>query len=386
MNYYCCMDFSLDWLIYIVPVLLVLMYWRLAYIHQRALQPNVHSPLEADLSQISATVIVPFCNELLHLPHLLHDLQALDIKNIDVRFVLVNDYSSDGSDVYAQEHLPQDHRFHFINNTHAPGKKSAIALALEEFSTTVFCTLDADVRLPSNWLRNMMATYRTTETAMVVGQVKMDYIDSFIGRFQYTEWLLLQGLTASSVRLKKAVMCNGANLLIERKSFDAIGGYRWHQHVASGDDTYTLLAMKQLDENVIALQENTDSAVLIQPISEWGPWIKQRLRWASKKQLGWDSDVLISGLIITGANLALLFCAICSPFVPYTTHLFFMLIGIKCIADYRTMQLVAQRRKQPVYELDLIALNMVYPLYLMVVLLVGKIYRPIWKHGIVKTD
>lgn len=371
---------QLEWLLYFLPSVLVLIYWRYAYIQQRALKPSVEAIWKTDLQTTSVVVIVPFCNELHHLPHLLHDLQQLDIERIQVKFVLVNDHSTDGSEIYVAEHLPHNNLFHLLHNSDAAGKKQALATALQAFPCDVFCTLDADARIPKSWLRQMLNTYKANDTAMVVGQVKMEYVDSFIGRFQYTEWLLLQGLTLTSIARNKALLCNGASLLIERQSFEQIGGYIWHQHIPSGDDLYTMLAIKRLDEHVIAAQTWAEAAVTIQPAPHFLALLKQRLRWASKKRLGWDGDVLTAGAIVTGANMALLVCAVCSPFIPYTTHLYFMLVGIKCIADHRTVQMIARQRQQPMHELDVIVLNVVYPFYMFLILLLGKVYRPHWKH------
>jgi poly-beta-1,6-N-acetyl-D-glucosamine synthase len=374
------MVFHPEWLFYILPTVLILMYWRFAHIHHRAIEPVAPSSWESDLRSTSVLVVIPFCNELHQLPLLLHDLQQLDIEKMNVQFVLVNDHSTDGGDIYAAEHLPTNRAFHLIHNSEIPGKKQAIETALKKYPSDVFCTLDADARVPKSWLREMVNTYKVTDTAITVGQVKMEYSETFLGRFQYTEWLLLQGLTIASITRNKAILCNGASLLVECKSFEQIGGYTWHKHIPSGDDQYTMLALKRLDEHVIAIQTRPESAVTIQSAPTYSTFIKQRLRWASKKQLGWDSDVVRAGLIIGGANIALLLCAICSPFIPYTSHLYFMLLGLKCIADYKTARLVANQRDQVVHELDLIILNLIYPWYMLLIFIVGKVYRPKWKH------
>jgi len=379
--YYCAMAEPTHIWIYIAPLACILIYWIKSYRALQTLRQLVPPSSEVPKNYTKKIlVIVPFCDEVLHLPHLLYDLAHLDTLDLNVQIVLVNDHSRDRGEVYALEHNPLPNLIVVAHSTALPGKKNAILFALEHFDCDVFCTLDADARVPAHWLQSMVSNYHYSEPAMVIGQVTMRPTPQWIGRFQCTEWLLLQGLTIASAEKFKAVLCNGANLLIERASFEESGGYLRHLETASGDDMYTMLTFKRYGEGGIRMQSEANSAVEIQPIQTWKGLWRQRVRWASKKNLVRDKDVLLSGLIIVLGNLSLLWCALCSPFIPFTSHLFFLLLGIKCIADYGVADHIAKQRKQTFQEVDLIALNLIYPLYLVAVWIGARCYTPIWKH------
>jgi cellulose synthase/poly-beta-1,6-N-acetylglucosamine synthase-like glycosyltransferase len=379
--YYCAMAEPFHIWIYVAPLICMLIYWIKSHRSLQTLRQLVPSPNEIPKTYSKKIlVIVPFCDEVLHLPHLLHDLAQLDTSHLDVRIVLVNDHSRDRGDVYATEHNPLPDLIEVTHSTALPGKKNAILFALKHAVCDVFCTLDADARVPSSWLRSMVANYHYSEPAMVIGQVTMRQTPLWIGRFQFTEWLLMQGLTIASAEKFKAVLCNGASLLIERRSFEESGGYARHLSTASGDDMYTMLTLKRYGEGAIKMQNEANSAVEIQPITTWKGLWKQRVRWASKKNLVRDKDVLLTGVTIVLGNMSLLWCALCSPVVPFTSHLFFLLLGIKCIADYGVADHIAKQRKQTFQEVDLIVLNLIYPLYLVSVWIGARCYTPIWKH------
>jgi poly-beta-1,6-N-acetyl-D-glucosamine synthase len=315
-----------------------------------------------------------------HLVHLLDDLMQLDLHGLKVSIYLINDHSTDGGDIYIKEHLPQSASLFHLDSTALPGKKQALQYALDHTTSDIIATTDADVRLPQQWIKQMLDVFEGSEPYLLIGQVRMESNSGFIHRFQYTEWLLLQGLTLASGYQQKAVLCNGANLMMDRATLIKTGAYQWHLHEQSGDDMYSMLALKQYGEGAVRIMPTADTSPHIQPVSSWKKFIHQRIRWAGKKKMTLDPDVRKQGLIVACANISLLFCALASPWIPYSTHLFFALLGIKCIADFSIADKVAKNRSQNFFELDLIVFNMIYPFYITLIFLLSRIYIPRWKH------
>jgi poly-beta-1,6-N-acetyl-D-glucosamine synthase len=366
---------------FLLPALFLILYWRNAHLLLRAMQSTFSSPpMQGHAPKKSLAVLIPYCNEMPHLVYLLDDLLQLELDGLPVSIYLINDHSTDGGEIYVKEHLPQSGCFFHLDSTALPGKKQALQFALDHTSSDIIATTDADVRLPKQWVKQMLSIFEASEPYLLIGQVRMENGTGFLQRFQFTEWLLLQGLTVGSGSQQKAVLCNGANLMMERATLLQTGAYQWHLHEQSGDDMYSMLAFKQFGEGAVRIMPSADASPSIQPINSWKKFIHQRLRWSGKKKMGLDPDVRKQGLIVGSANLSLLFCALASPWLPYSTHLFFALLGIKCIADFSIADNVAKNRSQNFFELDLIVFNMIYPFYMTLIFLLSRFYTPRWKH------
>jgi poly-beta-1,6-N-acetyl-D-glucosamine synthase len=368
-------------LLYITPALVILNYWLHCHRVRQSLQSMIRPVLTTNRNEKKIIVIIPFCNELSHLPILLDDLKNMEVPKNLISILLVNDHSTDSGEKYVRNHLPEGNIFRTIDSAYKPGKKNAIQFALDHASSDLFCTLDADVRVPKQWLVNMFDNYNYNEPHLVIGQVVMKSERHWIRRMQFTEWLMLQGLTLSTALANKPVLCNGASLLVDRHSFERIGGYNAHQQWASGDDYYTLLQLKTHGDFSVKIQCDSEHAIEINPIRHWKELLRQRLRWAGKHRLLSDPDIRKWGTLVLSTNLALLYCAVCSPMIPYMTHLYFFLLGIKCMADYPIADWVAKNRNQRLNELDLILLNLLYPFFSLFITILSIFITPKWKHN-----
>ncbi len=126
------------------------------------------------------------------------------------------------------------------------------------------------------------------------------------GTFQITEYQALQSLTIWAAERGHAVMCSGANMIVNRQRW--IESYKdLHAEIPSGDDMFLLESFKRRNLQVKALYQ-PEYIATIQPEPTWKAFFRQRMRWAGKATKYTDRDILLCGSITVLANLLILLC------------------------------------------------------------------------------
>ncbi len=226
--------------------------------------------------------MLAFRNEELRIQPLLDSLNALDFPKENLEIIMVDDHSSDESrqkiEKYAIEKKLSIRVFSLPEGK--SGKKAAIALAKEKAGSDLLFFTDADVRLPSSWIMDMLACQQNSGAAMVCSEVEVIYRKGILNMFESLEQAALVALSAASVAEGKVFLCNGAGYLVKK---DAIGRLvlpeAWHQ-VPGGDDVMLLHAMHKAGQK-IAYCRIAGSRVQVEPAGE-SEFLQQRIRWGSK--------------------------------------------------------------------------------------------------------
>src|SRR4030095_15486302 len=99
---------------------------------------------------------------------------------------------------------------------------------------------------PATWLKTIASFYEEKDPAFIAAPVVLQNNSSVLQIFQALDFLVLQGITGGSVHKKIHSMCNGANLVYEKKAFVEVGGFSGIDNIASGDDM--LLMNKRSEE------------------------------------------------------------------------------------------------------------------------------------------
>lgn len=123
---------------------------------------------------------------------------------------------------------------------------------------------------------------------------------------QQTEYVAIQSLTMLMAEKGKAVMCSGANLIVNRRQW--LRSYSdLHTEMASGDDMFLLESFKRRKLRVEALCSEHLTAV-VSPQPTLRRLFRQRTRWAGKAAVYRDKDILLAGVLTVAMNVLALLC------------------------------------------------------------------------------
>ena len=235
----------------------------------------------------SITVLVPARNEAERILPLLNDLSRQQYAG-EWEVLVIDDHSEDET-VAEAESLAGLLPLTVLSLRGMPGepqgKKAALAMGVAQARGEIIVTTDADCRVGPHWLATLTVPLREAKAQMVFGPVT--YAGrSFWGRVQAIEFWSLQVIGAVSWQLGKPSMCNGANLAFRKSAMEAVGGYQPHAHVASGDDEFTLHAIREhFGPQAVQFQQHSNALVHTQPVASLGAFLMQRRRWAGKWNL-----------------------------------------------------------------------------------------------------
>jgi biofilm PGA synthesis N-glycosyltransferase PgaC len=121
------------------------------------------------------------------------------------------------------------------------------------------------------------------------------------------EFAGLMGITAGSDARGHPLMCNGANLAVERSAFLEAGGYRSNEKIASGDDLFLMMRIREyFGKDAVKFNFSKEALVTTEPENRPAGFLKQRMRWSSKNRYLPDRFVLFVAVITWLMNLFLL--------------------------------------------------------------------------------
>jgi biofilm PGA synthesis N-glycosyltransferase PgaC len=222
-------------------------------------------------------ILIPFRNEEQNLVSLLQDLYDLNFKD-ECELIFINDHSTDGSVQIIESHP----LFSFVTLLELPaqvyGKKKALECGVEFAHSSVFWSIDADVRM-NKFQLNHLKFWKQLEFDLLVLPVSMSNGDGPIGKIQMVEWQLLQAWTFLSLEAGFPLLANGANLVFTRKLFLEQEVSRFGN--LSGDDMNILHCALTISSK-ICYQNLEAVSVQIHAVKTWSEFLTQRWRWAGK--------------------------------------------------------------------------------------------------------
>lgn len=198
--------------------------------------------------------------------------------------ILVDDHSTDGTADAAG-------RFPHVRVLVLPkgltGKKAALTYGVAHATGDWIATLDADVTLRQDWLRNLDSA--TEGRVAVAGPVQLyDPHDTWFGRWQALDFCGMMLITGASLAHGHFAMGNGANLAFAKTAYDAVDGYApdvGQPESASGDDMVLLGKLLRRFPGQVGFSRDpyTAARTAVQP--DVGSFVRQRWRWSAKTGL-----------------------------------------------------------------------------------------------------
>lgn len=260
--------------------------------------------LRKNIDHLKTTILVPFRNENSRILPLLNSINQSAIKHKGTtlfsyfEFIFIDDHSTDKTSEVILSNL--DVPFLLVKLKETSGKKFAIKRGVERASFERILTLDADVSFKVDYLYELS---KVPCKSLTILPVKM-YGSNGLTRLFAVEFWFLQGLTFGLAGLKHAQLCNGANLLFTKQTFQRSLSIRKDANVLSGDDLFLLRSVNELNLDVKAFYLDILSVYTPVP-SSLKDLMSQRLRWISKAK---DSASMSMGFVVILANVFLLIC------------------------------------------------------------------------------
>jgi cellulose synthase/poly-beta-1,6-N-acetylglucosamine synthase-like glycosyltransferase len=314
-------------LFYVILIVALLIGWRkIPEFQLKKLEPKIRF-----------SVIIPFRNEAENLPLLLNSLAKLNYPTSKYEILLVNDASEDSSVQICTdfENSHPEIQMSILENQRSSNspKKDAISTAIKTAQFEYIITTDADCEVPENWLQAFDEKIVETDSKLVAGPVKIAGASKNIIRenrwlkyfhfFQEMDFMSLQAAGAGGFGLKKAFMCNGANLCYEKAAFLKADGFSGNDEISSGDDVFLLQKFTEKKWPVSFLK-CAEAIVLTKPQQDLNTLISQRIRWAAKTPAYKSSFAKLVGLTVLLMNFSLVVGGLLAFFslIPYQPLLY----------------------------------------------------------------
>ncbi len=285
------------------------------------------------------SVIVPARNEEKNIAACINSLINQHYPSELLQIIIVDDESEDGTWIIASS--LSDSRLLILSSgdnkatqiPQLPGKKRAIATAIEHSTGSLIITTDADCLHPVHWLETLVAFYEEKKPVFIAAPVKYSNPKNYSAIFQSLDFMSLQGVTAAGVYHSKLMMCNGANLAYEKQAFHETGGFTGIDQLASGDDLLLMQKIAKKEKRRVMYCLADEAIVSTLPAGSWSSFFQQRLRWASKARSYSDISVTAVLVLVYCLNMSLLFLLITSLKYPMLFIYWIILLAVKTVIE-----------------------------------------------------
>ncbi len=324
------------------------------------------------------SVVVALRNEEKNLPALLNSLKIQDYPQTHFEIILVNDHSTDGSENVIEKYLNEAENLIYIHLPYKQaGKKSALNRGVDKASGELILFTDADCVVSSQWISSYVSYYQQHSVKMIIGPVFLNQTSFFTG-MQALDFIALIASGAGAAGIHRPVMCNGANLAVEKAAFISHFNQQGKNH-ASGDDIFLLSSMKKESVKQVGFIKSTKNKVFTVAQNTLKDFFQQRLRWASKAGAYSDLQMVYTGLLVFCVNMAIIAMLIFAVFSKFFLGLFILLVTLKLIADYMLLQVFSAYYKQKKILVYFYPLFIVYPFYIFFIALFSIFHKVTWK-------
>ena len=249
--------------------------WRLAV---RAGAP-APLPLPTPLPRVS--ILIAARNEEAALPGCLASVRALAYPAHLLEVLVGDDASTDCTRAVAEAAMRGfEGDFEVITITEtlgqARGKANVLAQLAHRATTEYFLITDADIALPTTWVRGMLAHAAPrvgTVTGLTVVQGK-----SLLAHLQGIDWLLSLGFIQVATDSGQPMTAMGNNMLVTRAAYRATGGYEALPPTIIED----FALFEAVNSQGYGFRQLFEPAVRASslPASSWAALLRQRRRWA----------------------------------------------------------------------------------------------------------
>jgi poly-beta-1,6-N-acetyl-D-glucosamine synthase len=324
------------------------------------------------------SVVIAFRNEGKNLPGLLASLEKQSLSKAMFELILVNDHSTDNSEVLLNHTLKQTGlRGKTISLKDKSGKKQAVLEGIKQASGKLIVTTDADCTHPEKWLETIHAFYGHTHSKLIIGPVAMNSSNAF-EHYQALDFLSLIAASAGAFGIGRPFMCNGANLAFEKEMIEE-NTDPLKNSLASGDDVFLLHRVKKNYLNQISYLKSEDVIVKTHAEKSFVTFINQRIRWASKSKAYQDTFTLFVAMLVLIINLSLLTTLILAFFTKSAIAIFSLLLILKSLVDFALLTKVSAFAGQKHLKWFMVPVQIINIFIIPFIAILSFFMKPAWK-------
>ncbi len=334
----------------------------------------------SNLSTVYISVIIAFRDEEEKLDFIIEDILSQELEGKNFELILVNDHSRDNSYFVAKRYSENNINIKLIELEEKEGKKYAIDYGIKHAKGKIIVTTDADCRVGQSWLKIISEYYLQTNAKMIVCPVLYQTTRKIFTfkNFQALEFLSLTSSTAGSLGLNRPIMCNGANLVFEKKVYLEFSDPTNIQHV-SGDDTFLLFNILKKYPKGISYLKSAEATAYTEASGNIQEFFNQRLRWASKTKYYSNFFVLFVGIVTFLINIVILTSFLLMIFNIFPIRYFFIPFIFKFVIDFILLLQSSIFFSGTKLLILYVPLQLIYSLYVCVIGFLSFFFKYSWK-------
>jgi len=349
----------------IAGVIITLIYGLFVFVWFAVIFSSSFSPRCQTISgKTPVTILISLYNEELRVEQLICSLKSQTYKQFSV--VLIDDGSTDATYTKLQAFATTIANCTVIKGNHCGKDKSINTFLISDKEiqggqNRLILVTDADCNIPPTWVEAMVAEYESTNASLLIGPVKIDSSHPF----QAVEFLSIQGVTLSSVKLGHPLICGGANIAFTTDAYKRV--YESiYKGLDNGGDMFLLEAMKRANEPITGV---FSSSAIVETLGKntLSEFLSQRVRWFGKSGNYKDPEIIATGIIVLQMQLVLVLSLFFAPL--YQASLLFWLL--KFIIDLPLLLAVSYKFGMIKQSWRILPLSIIYPFYLFTVVLMS---------------
>lgn len=300
----------------------------------------------SNLKLNSIAVIIPARDEQDNINKCLESLLNQDYPPDLFQIVVVDDFSTDKTCSMVgllQEKHPGRIKLYKLEDINQPAgkqkikayKKAAIQYGIQQTTSDLIFTIDADCQAKPTWLSTMNRHFYD-DVGMACGYILLSNkrYQTLFYKLQALEFLGLTSASAGSLGLGQPITCNGANLAYRRQVFEEVDGFRGIDFLPSGDDDFLMHKIQKKTEWKIRFVSEKEAINHTEPMATFSQLINQRTRWASKSLHYQNRMITVILTLIYFFYAYLLIGCFYSLFFDFTYKLPIILFGVKWLVEF----------------------------------------------------
>jgi cellulose synthase/poly-beta-1,6-N-acetylglucosamine synthase-like glycosyltransferase len=381
------MDFYLTLLLFIICLLYLILIVSYAFFFSKAIELEITDTID---NPLKVSVIIPARNEAHCIGNILNLLKNQTYPSEFIEIIIVDDDSTDDTYKIVNSFSEQNSLLNCKilriseNKSNIKYKKQAVSKAISISEGDLIITTDADCSVGPDWIKCIVSAYRKTNAKMLVGMVAYHNDNTVFEKMQHLEFLSLIASGIAAIQSGFPIMCNGANLIYEKKAYHDVNGFYSNDKFASGDDVFLLLKIKKFfgNNSIFAL---TDPGTLVytQASKTLKDFTNQRLRWASKTSGYRDINILLVAGIVFVFNLGILICFLYGIIDPDFFVYALIMIVFKIVVDFPILHRITLYMNRKDLLKYYIPLQILYFPYILIIGVLSNFISYRWKGRII---
>lgn len=381
------MDFYLILLLFIICLLYLILIVSYAFFFSKAIELEITDTID---NPVKVCVIIPARNEAHCIGNILNLLKNQTYPSEFIEIIIVDDDSTDDTYKIINSFTEQNSLLNCKilriseNKSNIKYKKQAVSKAISISEGDLIITTDADCSVGPDWIKCIVSAYKKTNAKMLVGMVAYHNDNTVFEKMQHLEFLSLIASGIAAIQSGFPIMCNGANLIYEKKAYHDVNGFCSNDKFASGDDVFLLLKIKKyFGNNSIFALTDPETLVYTQASKTLKDFTNQRLRWASKTSGYRDINILLVAGIVFVFNLGILICFLYGIVDPGFFVYALIMIVFKIVVDFPILHRITLYMNRKDLLKYYIPLQILYFPYILIIGVLSNFISYRWKGRII---